>query len=126
MKTELEAKDLRIGNLVQDYNERIVEVSAEILGHFNQLSMDQNTALISIPLTEEWLIKFGYNEVDDFYAKGYGVNGVSIIKWENYYNAFAYQLGKGYNKIVKEVHQLQNLYSSLTGKELTINETIKA
>ena len=78
-----------------------------------------------IPLTEEWLIKFGYNEVDDFYAKGYGVNGVSIIKWENYYNAFAYQLGKGYNKIVKEVHQLQNLYSALTGKELTINENIK-
>ena len=76
-----------------------------------------------IPLTEEWLVKFGFDQ-----------NNVDIEKYEckwyklsftlDYWNAqkfFIYGYIGG-NKTIKYVNQLQNLYFALMGEELTIKE----
>lgn len=69
-----------------------------------------------IPLTEEWLLKFGFNQFptgnfwdrEDFWACYFNRDKTALLfdylEWS-----------------VKYVHQLQNLYFALTGMELTIN-----
>ena len=69
-----------------------------------------------IELTEEWLIKFGHESsfIPDLYEIGklsfYIDDGICWI------DVF------GDSIEIKYVHQLQNLYFALTGKELTIKE----
>jgi hypothetical protein len=70
-----------------------------------------------IPLTEEWLLKFGFLK-----------NLTSWTNWEKPNNTKEVRLiiqGKYlfYNgRIIEHVHQLQNLYYSLTGEELELKE----
>ena len=63
-----------------------------------------------IPLTEEWLLKFGFRESNKYlfkYKLGLKKRG------DNYF----------YDNIsIKHVHQLQNLYFALTGEELTLKQ----
>ena len=78
-----------------------------------------------IPLTEEWLTRFGFELPahswigDKFHLSEYGKGskhpngGVWVVAMNNN------------NAIISEiqyVHQLQNLYFALTGEELTIKE----
>jgi len=65
-----------------------------------------------IPLTEEWLLKFGFTENSYYNLKSTG--GTDYI--------FGYKK-QNYTSL-RYVHQLQNLYFALTGEELTYeNET---
>jgi hypothetical protein len=69
-----------------------------------------------IPLTEEWLFKFGFE-----YSDLNGDSGLwKIPPFQIYgkYNQFIYD----YRLDVNYVHQLQNLYFALTGQELNQNE----
>lgn len=69
-----------------------------------------------IPLTEEWLLKFDWNGYKPLHFN----SNFEIDKEGRLYCNSDY---KGVN--VKYVHQLQNLYFALTGKELTTkNDTI--
>jgi len=79
-----------------------------------------------IPLTEEWLLKFGFEKKD-----GAGLCGFyKDILW-NKYICWAWSIDVGIEDKngdellsfikIKYVHQLQNLYFALTGNELTIN-----
>ncbi len=80
-----------------------------------------------IPLTEDWLVKFGFeydernclysilvNPIEEEYFKVSGENGSfhPRVCYDNYY-PHPY-------KVITTVHQLQNLYFALTGKELPI------
>ena len=79
-----------------------------------------------IPLTEEWLLKFGFDFIDDGWA--------SIKTKKRFINLEISLKGKRtilYNKRtiefidvvhIKYIHQLQNLYFALTGMELTIKK----
>ena len=78
-----------------------------------------------IPLTEEWMLKFGFEKHDFYYAINWGINGVLIMKYLVPYSLFAMELGIGFKKTLQYVHQLQNLYFDLTGEELTINDNGK-
>jgi hypothetical protein len=75
-----------------------------------------------IPLTEEWLLKFGF-EVDDHLMNPDDWPYVDYIKNEvrisepNYSFAF---YGRDNELEIKYVHQLQNLYFALTGEELCV------
>ena len=74
-----------------------------------------------IPLTEEWLIKFGFVKSLDYWVisnKGFFV-GVTLK--EVIYPMFDID-NPMLIKTLKHVHQLQNLYFALTGEELTIKE----
>ena len=75
-----------------------------------------------IPLTEEWLVKFGFEINDcDNYELAYMVeinSTFTIIKEER-----GYFYIDSRNNEIKHVHQLQNLYWCLTQKELHYHYT---
>jgi hypothetical protein len=106
----MKASELRIGNSIMQ-DEDFVFVT------YWRLKLIEDGVLIykPIPLTEEWLLKFGYIKGKIYYTeKEHGTisfyfNDSEELKCEVY--------DWTYDNI-KYVHQLQNLYFALTGKEL--------
>jgi hypothetical protein len=134
----MEAKDLRIGNYFNAkkprHNEKYVIVESidfyEINSSFRPYKIDD---IEPIPLTDEWLVKFGlikkYLE-NPFEESGFELkeDGTKFYWWAdggtfnieiNPNGEVWFELYSHYNHI-KYVHQLQNLYYSLTGEELVI------
>lgn len=79
-----------------------------------------------IQLTEEWLVKFGFKDVQrGFYSIKAGSTFFRLTppqfmgEWQTEY-CWVYDDFKFTE--VKYVHQLQNLYFALTGEELTIKD----
>ena len=64
-----------------------------------------------IPLTEEWLVKFGIIEANESHVKR--------IKIETDFGELMFYIDNRLPQL-KYVHQLQNLYFALTNTELTI------
>ena len=82
--------------------------------------------LYPIPLTEQWLIDFGFagrlGEVSDVFH--IGINPVTHdwlfdIVW---IHGTEYPFYKNGHFIIKYVHQLQTLYFAITGEELVIDK----
>lgn len=80
-----------------------------------------NTYVNPLPLTEEWLLKFGFgkqapqwNILNVYYGKGQ----LRIT----FYNEKDFMVSIGAEPIRKDlyVHEIQNLYFALIGEELTI------
>jgi len=124
----MKASELRIGNYVNDRFNAEVTVCDITHGGINlnygypTISIDE---LIPIPLTEEWLLKFDFTRHHADYS-----NGVIYIKnvpdnTEFEWGVYPNELGSGFQiknrKLLKYVHQLQNLYFALTGEELILN-----
>jgi hypothetical protein len=109
----MDAKQLRIGNYVKfgKLFKKVVEIAEE---GFYILDKDGTTLkntwadLQPIPLTQEWLMKFGFDEKEP----------VLISSWK--FSPFCETI------ITKceYVHQLQNLYFALTGKELVVSDAV--
>lgn len=121
-------KELRIRNLLM-YGDKLVEVSAIFRSHFNCESMDGisygnsiQSNFKPIPLTEEWLLKFGFELLVRKSSDGYK-NTIFSMKNPSW---TLMELDKGYGvkfwqgNSLLYVHQLQNLYHCLCGEELTI------
>lgn len=79
-----------------------------------------------IPLTEEWLLKFGF-EIDGFWAhKTKKISPKKLLGYMNGGNIFICQIGEHirFQEVFlcncQYVHQLQNLYFALTSEELEI------
>ncbi len=106
----MDVKELRIGNWVMGID-RPYLVTAGVLFEFSGLKCDP------IPLTEEWLVKFGLAVDKWFIDESFKITKDEHYGWEIHVQnathtqaiAFAY---------IKYVHQLQNLYFALTGEEL--------
>ena len=84
----------------------------------SNLYCEKISVLKPIPLTEEWLFKFGF---DNKFNKG----KINIIPK----GRLGYKNGRTYfnswtilEKQPDYVHELQNLYFALTGEELTLNK----
>jgi hypothetical protein len=71
-----------------------------------------------IPLTEEWLLKFGFREQPLDEITIYRFNGLTLNANAKTHYSATYK--GGFIKFVLYVHQLQNLYFVLTGNELEI------
>ena len=71
-------------------------------------------AIRPIPLTEEWLLKFGFYHREFSFDKGSFYLIKRVGKKEYLYQAHTKRFQ------VKYVHQLQNLYFALTQRELTV------
>jgi hypothetical protein len=135
---KMKASELRIGNYVwlnvinKNHDAELRQI----------IHLDKNTiteikkkVLTPVLLTEEWLLKLGFNKPNnpygiDFLRRIYRINisetqRLEILVFKN--KKWRFKLVTGYNRSVnlfdsnkkpKYVHQLQNLYFALTGEEL--------
>ena len=150
----MKASELRIGNYVYAGRRELILVESIIHTGINlkcildsdygtNINEDEHNAemiqsylnfeLTPIPLTEEWLLRFGFHKVE----KNFKYKNI-IIKFKDqtkhnskYVVLWIYQEINGYfrkgNYIrfwygPQHVHQLQNLFFALTGKELEVKE----
>jgi len=119
----MKASEMRIGNWVNKSNlDKSVIRDYQIGVH--DLCQWENSHYKPIPLTEEWLVKFGYKV--EFYG-GQGNIGYSVFV-KGLGRLFSHDgliwhpsmaLGNFFKAECQYVHQLQNLYFTLTGQELT-------
>ena len=135
----MEARELRIGNLMELPNGEISKVTGFTENGkvwFVREPKHEECALKinqvkPIPLTEEWLLKFGFGEMG--LSLGYfykPICGNFSICSEDFIFNINYKRYAVSNVIsvdlhgfeIKYVHQLQNLYFALTGEELTIKK----
>lgn len=106
----MDAKELRLGNWI---NEQGLELQV------GMIQKDMFHGSEPIPLTKEWLLKFGFELNDGEYAIEY--NRFNLSKPNNYYGYLLSDGLKGIKPILY-VHELQNIYFYLTNKELCIQE----
>jgi hypothetical protein len=126
----MKATELRIGNLVQDrHSEECGMIDIVVLGIIDTM---ENHSYEPIPLTEEWLLKFGFIRqggrkmwVKDKLCIDLkelpNIRGEFIEGWYIGLKDLGNVLFHSFMK-VNHVHQLQNLYFALTGEELTIKK----
>ena len=117
----MKASELRLGNYVDLFG----KVAYITKSDFSET--DYGIAIESgkpIPLTEEWLLRFGFNWLDqvDGYRKEHIEHTISmdLLPIENS-KEFAVEWDYNWLNSIKHVHQLQNLYFALTGDELKLN-----
>lgn len=118
----MKANELRVGNVVNLLGSQAIIIPNDFQKWFQNAQGWENKAIKPIPLTEDWLIRFGFvqDESNQYYWKNWGTNGVQILKYSDIYRRFTFELGQGFNKVLDNVHQLQNLYYALTENELEI------
>jgi len=109
--------ELRIGNYLKlgTIKLRVSEINQESFYAENEdEEFFKNTAweIEPIELSEEWLLKFGFNYQD---AK-YWTDGLCIHTSDKDF----YIIQEQGRVFIKSVHQLQNLYFALRGQELTV------
>jgi hypothetical protein len=125
----MKASELRVGNLLDTKEHKNVIVSAidsvdSEIGYYWRLHYFgywKINKFQPIPLTEEWLLKFGFKKVSTNFE-----NDFLIIHGNIKTGTFDFLLNipntTRYNvSVIKFVHQLQNLYFSLFGEELRLN-----
>lgn len=125
----MEARELRIGNLVNYGTILAIDVDGCLVQSDDIMEINIFDEIHPIPLTEEWLIKFGF-ERDKTGDLSIMVNSIdthlffvvtkdwfypSLISEPEYSNMGPSCIGL--NRI-RHIHQLQNLYFALTGEEL--------
>lgn len=113
----IRASELRIGNLV------IIGKKEDTVFNFvfeRQSGYVINNCPVSdlepIPITEEWLVRFGFEKINHL------TDGIIYKKdWLRITEHFSMDWRGGYIKNAPAyLHQLQNLYFALTGNELEI------
>ena len=105
----MKASELRV-NSYHYFNGQVVKLDLDsIHGVATYDLLDQYQA---IPLTEEWLVRFGFDYLDlRFWSSKLCIH----LKDNEFY--VLYEQGRLF---IQYVHQLQNLYFALTGEELEI------
>lgn len=133
----IDAKELRIGNYVHrnDYPNDLFKmrsISDDRIHLINVLEIDvvNNTIYSSdctlselepIPLTDKWLLKFGFEET---LTKVYSIDDFPSYKFTGHsFEVFAFE-ENNYLPDLQYIHQLQNLYFALTGTELTLSHEL--
>jgi len=117
----MKSTELRIGNIIEFFDSELgfsnIVVDADTIKNVQYHNDDEfdnmDNYYNAIPLTEEWLVKFGFEKVNGY---GYKIFGNWLQKEDG---IFWYNVNGNFIEI-KSVHQLQNLYHALTGEELTI------
>lgn len=134
-KHKMKASDLRVGNWVSKFEEYYQITSATIVS----LEREDSSAK-PIQLTEEWLVRFGFNKEEIQISKGHGF--FYSMNYMDYKYSFSFAEFRGdwgfYHSYtdatddkdnnrfdfiscgIKYVHQLQNLIYALTNTELQL------
>lgn len=130
----MKAQDLRIGNFVQPNKEHLAAFGNVNIGVVTSIGEYNFTVsnhypgqwFEPIPLTEEWLLKFGFKptcfqkEPHQWWNNGKLEVGYTtkddVIQYEYLSPTITEMVDIPY------LHQLQNLYFTLTGEELTLQQ----
>lgn len=118
----MDVRELRIGNYIDSiYFDNITHKVVEIrdcVVYTEKYKGISFPSIKPIPLTEEWLIKFGFKKVEDGGFKHPNIHFI-LYGCEGEYS-FCTVEGYDINDRIKFVNQLQNLCYALTGEELKI------
>ncbi len=114
----LSASDLRIGNWVNGNKPYQVTITELVTQDYHD-KVTFTSYLEPIPLTEDWLLKFGFEKINHIHGYSFyslskskkHIQGIEIYERRTAYKGFSV-------KHCEYVHQLQNLYYALTGQEL--------
>jgi len=115
----MKAQEMRLGNWY-DHHGTPKQVTVSVI---EDVWESERIWVKPIKLTEEWLVRFGFEKVLNRYKK---IN-INTINGKNapfivlYLDGFEYDDLRFRTKLI-HVHQFQNLYHSLTGEELTLTE----
>lgn len=120
----MRASELRIGNLVEHPElgtSRVCVIQDNCYGVSNKKTDDSRISYLKckpIPLTEEWLLRFGFvkNETYSFKNISSGLELLNIS--DKYFRGFFRDAA--IKADIQHLHQLQNLYFALTNQELTL------
>jgi hypothetical protein len=125
------ANELRVGNLlqgdtIQNVNQGIYSDGVMQITGFGIHQIETGLIKLNpIPLTKDWLIRFGWiynNETKTFekYPNGDPRLHLIYVPTNNSWTMFNFVLKAMIAKRIWYVHQLQNIYFALIGEELTI------
>jgi len=123
----MDAKELRIGNLLNYQASMSVKQGMVTSISKNKISIDDSFAIklnsqfiYPIVLTEVMLIDLGFKkecQMDDTFILGH--IGMAVVAGDS--NQFQLAIkGKCIIRIIKFLHELQNVWQALTGEELEI------
>lgn len=130
--------ELRIGNYIEYFypHEQEWGIHNVLIEDFEDVEKEY---FRPIPLTEEWLLRFGFDRKCDYEQqdwqwgklcslntrRGVGLYNYTGDKYIDYWCVtFREDVGCGWSDLneIEYVHQLQNLYFALTGEELEIKK----
>jgi hypothetical protein len=123
----MKANELRIGNLLRDKvtktELKVIELTeVNIITYVidrSKFPLQDGWGIEPIPLTEEWLLKFGFEKLSNGWLRLHICNDWSYLYWDRLAGLELSVNKQGIHfSHIKHVHQLQNLYFALTGEEL--------
>jgi len=125
----MKASELRVNNWVHDpvYNKMDFQIEMFLgLENFQPLCLDPNEELTlslleckPILLNDIWLLKFGFipsgegYKLKNYMLCDFTLSGYSMYEWDSYN-----EVEVCIKNNIRYVHQLQNLYHSLTDEEI--------
>jgi hypothetical protein len=118
----MKATELRIGNLLRDKVSKteleVIELTkndiiTKVIDR-SKFPLKDGWGIEAIPLTKEWLLKFGFEKEEGWFKK----KRLLLFNIRNMY--FTTPSKDIVSVDVTGVHQLQNLYFALTNEELTL------
>jgi hypothetical protein len=116
-KETMKANELRIGNLVCPFDNVQKAIFNDCIKICSK-DFEDTSHLHPIPLTEEWLVSFGLNYLQN---ACWELGSMRIYNLSDEYKSrFRITLAGNELCILNYVHQLQNLYFALTGEELVL------
>lgn len=123
-------KELRIGNIIYwgKYKTKVFELTHDLDNDFS-INCDKIDEFKPIPLTKEWLVNLGLNRSDADTPYNFEISSLEYLWIKDQGLKVFYTNGKHSEDMplatypCDYVHQLQNIYYSLTGEELTLKET---
>ena len=114
----MKASELRIGNYYNQFG-NTEQVCHVVIKNLTEAPNGQLWCK-PIPLTEEWLLRMGFElNFGDYLLK---TNRGIILIEEDLAEISFNEYQSGFNAPCKYIHQLQNLYYALTNQELEIKE----
>jgi hypothetical protein len=118
----MKAQELRIGNITFDADGNVQVIDAiEILAIRQCEAASHPVEFIKpIPLTEDWLKRMGFKSTSEGYWSDGNLEVGYTTTDENMQYEYLSVNGLTEMTHLKYVHQLQNLFFSLCGKELTL------
>jgi len=129
----IQSNELRLGNLVYDSNKRERYVSAIGVGNtiwfddkadYSPKYYSDHKNIHPIPLTTEWLEKFGFVNTNHGWDKDkFGLFDHNYSNKEKGLD-LGLNMAEGPLPRIRFVHELQNLFFCLSGKELEVNNGI--